>query len=124
MKIYYHDAAFARATGGLDVYRESFRENTATRDAIDRAISANFDGFRLAPEALETVGKLDPDRVAVILAATITDKPYDGRFSRDNREWSRSVRLPDVDLHMIASRTHSAVLNGFISLFRQANRNG
>lgn len=124
MKIYYHDAAFARATGDLDAYRESFRENTATRDALDRAISANFDGFRLNRQVLDITGSLDPDRVAIILAATITDKPYDGRFSRDNRDWARSVRFPDVDLHMISSRTHSAILDGFINLFRQANRNG
>jgi hypothetical protein len=124
--IYYESAAQAREDGCMDLYRESNKETQRTRDALDRIIAARFDGWRLDPAAADDIDTegLDLDRVALVLAAAVLDRAGDGRFSQRARTWAAGVRFPaDLaaeggrNLWQIASRTHSAILNGIIPPF-------
>ena len=124
--IYYQGAAFARTHGELDAYRESNRENFYCRSVIEKVISEHFDGCRLSRQAVPAVLKYyNPDRVALVLAATITNKSYDGRFSPANKAWAESVLLPDGmldgyrEIDMCTVSTHPAILDVFIAAFRQ-----
>lgn len=125
--IYYRSAQDARAAGELDLYRASQAENRRTRDAIDAAIAARFDGLRLPAAALlDVLLQVDPDRVALVLAATMDDRAHDGRFARDNRTWAAGIRRPDGEADAITGgrcwytcRTHSAILDGFARQFRR-----
>ena len=126
MKIYYETATEARDAGRLDEYRESMQENRRTRDAIDAAIAAHFDGWRLAPEALtQVLETCDAERVAIVLAATLENRSHDGRFSSSARTWAAGVRLPaDADARRwLDMRSHSAIINGYIDMFREATEN-
>ena len=129
IEIYYHDAQYARDHGELDVYRASHRENEACRYAIERAISQNFDGFYLNQRALDQVlEQHTPERIALVLAITLSIKDYDGRFSRSNRQWAGTILMPDVTeknpvfdrRYDYAVATHPAVLDGFVDMFRTA----
>ena len=124
--IYYDSALDARRDGCLDLYRESMQETRRTRDALDRIIADRFDGWRLDPAAADDIGRegLDLDRVALVLAAAVLDRAHDGRFSQRARTWAAGIRIPaDLAadggrrLYEIASRTHSAILNGIIPPF-------
>lgn len=125
--IYYRSATQARDAGELDQFRASNAENKRTRDVIDAAISAHFDGWRLPAAAMDDIlSQADPDRVALVLAATMDDRAHDGRFSRDNRAWAATVRRPDNEPDDVAAgrcwytcRTHSAILDGFTCQFRR-----
>lgn len=125
--IYYRSAQDARDAGELDAYRSSNAENRRTRDVIDAAISAHFDGCRLPLEALQDVlQQADPDRVALVLAATMDERQHDGRFASDNRSWAAGIRRPDGERDAIdggrcwyTCRTHSAILDGFTRQFRR-----
>lgn len=125
--IYYRSASDARAAGELDLYRASQAELRRTRDVIDAAIAARFDGCTLPAAVLDDVlQQADPDHVALVLAATMDDRAHDGRFSRDNRTWAAGIRRPDREPDDITGsrcwytcRTHSAILNGFTGQFRR-----
>jgi len=124
--IYMESADYAREHGEINQFRESMHLNLACRDAIDAAVRDNFDGMWLkktAPdEVLRTYG---PDRVLMVLANTVNEKEWDGRFSRRNKEWAAQVPIPDIGKDRrcyLWLNSHSAVLNGFIDLTKEAVR--
>lgn len=121
--IYYQSATYARDHKELEQYRASAKANRECRDAIDKAIAEHFDGFHLRPEALTDVLMIHtPERVAVILAVTMRDRSFDGRFRRFNREWSDEVKVPPESpisgYADTALRSHSTIINGYADMFR------
>lgn len=115
--IYYRSAQDARDAGELDAYRSSNAENRRTRDVIDAAISAHFDGCRLPLEALQDVlQQADPDRVALVLAATMDERQHDGRFASDNRSWAAGIRRPDGERDAIDGGRCDEIHPGWTSL--------
>lgn len=124
--VYYHDGQYAREHGELEQYRASHKANIECRVAIERAIARNFDGWYLDHQAIDDVfGQYSAERIALVLAATVQAKDWDGRFSRANKAWAASVMMPERAANAIYDRrddyvvsTHPAVLEGFINLAR------
>lgn len=122
--IYYRSGAYAREHDELDQYRRTSELcRTCARD-IDTIISARFDGMHLSKLAiLEALAIHGKELVGLVLASTVIDKEWDGRFSRENKEWAHTVRQPDRGgsiMWPVTCRTHPAVLDGFINLYRKA----
>ena len=125
--IYYQNAAYAHEHEELDQYRASHRESIACRKNIEDAIARNFDGMHLNHDVMsEVLTRHDPERVQLVLASTVQDKSWDGRFSGSNKEWAASVRLPDKaqdpnfdHRYEYSVTSHPAVLDGFINMFRK-----
>lgn len=125
--IYLMSAQYARQHNEIDKYRESMRETIACKDAIEKAIARNFDGMRLARKCLdEVIENYSITRIAIVLAATLQVKDWDGRFSSANKAWAKTIVFPDpIDSlgfdrrDKITCQTHPAVLDGFINLARQ-----
>ena len=125
--IYYQSGAYAREHNELEAFRASHRENVACKKDIEETVSRNFDGMHLNQSVISDVlARHDPERVKLVLASTIQDKEWDGRFSRSNKEWASSVQLPDTAAESGFDRrydysvdTHPAVLDGFVSMFRK-----
>lgn len=125
--IYYQTGTVARSAGLLELYRASFRENVRVRNVIDTLLNEHFDGMHLSKEVVKNIlFNATPDRVALVLANTLKWRAMDGRFSQANRTWAAGIRLPDIDPEALADtsstyacQTHSAILNGFIDLFRR-----
>lgn len=128
--VYHQSAAYAREHGELEQYRQSHRANIDCKRDIEKTVSAHFDGMRLerkaAPEVIERFGA---ERVALVLAATVQAKSWDGRFSTANKDWAFSFDFPDPVNELVFDRrhdyaveTHPAVLDGFINLVRQEIR--
>ena len=126
--VYYENAAYARDHGEIEQYRASHRANIECRDAIETAIREHFDGWTLRRQAVQDVlAQHGAERVALVLAATVQIKSWDGRFSRDNKGWAIGVRMPVAgddprndrrDSYVV--RSHPAVLDGFIDFARRA----
>ena len=77
---------------------------------------------RGAKKVLETFGA---PRVLLVLANTVQQKAWDGRFSVENRKWAQTYELP-VDEELAGDRRSAyvvqsppAVLDGFIQQTRQ-----
>ena len=121
--LYRGSFANARASNEAALWRASHQANVACKKAIEACIRQQFDGMHLpedsAREVLRTFGF---KRVNWVLANTIREKSWDGRFSRENKDWSRRIPIPDDPGHNLefVVGSHPAVLNGFVDQVRQA----
>ena len=86
----------------------------------------HFDGMYLSHDAangvIQTYGL---DRVMLVLANTVQLQDWDGRYSRRNKEWAKTIPNFNSDTvrHGYAVNSHPAVLDGFIDLVREEQRN-
>ena len=82
----------------------------------------HFDGMYLSHDAakgvIETYGM---ERVSLVLANTVQLQDWDGRYSRRNKEWAKSIpnETPETVRCGYALSSHPAVLDGFIDLVRE-----
>ena len=128
--IYYESASHARRFGELEQFKLSHWANIDCKKDIEKAIAEHFDGFRLDRKAIDgIIAKYGPERVSLVLAATVQVKAWDGRFSNANKDWAFTFDFHDAinDLGFdrrdnYAVTSHPAVLDGFINLVRQAIR--
>lgn len=125
--MYYHSAQYARENGELEQYRESRAANIACKEAIQTAIANHYHDNRLDPASVsEITDQYGFQRTFLVLANTVRIKDWDQRFSRDNREWSDTVFVPEDKSPMGDNRnlsfcveSHSTLVDGFISQARE-----
>lgn len=127
--IYRKTGVYAREHGEREQYKASNVANVACRAAIEEAIRKSFDGMNLKADAAEAViREFGTERVQFVLANTVQQKDWDGRFSRSNKAWAATFNIPaDVIMDMdrrvqFTVTSHPAVLDGFISMVREAAR--
>ena len=91
------------------------------KDAIDRAIAENFDGYRLPKGTAEGVIKeYGIERVSYVLANTIMHRRQEERISPENKEWAMSIEpYAMYENRDIVAASHPAVLNSFINQARR-----
>lgn len=124
--LYKRTAEYAREHGELEAYRASMKANIASKGAIEAAIGKHFDGMHLdtaaVKEVMEAFGK---ERTCYVIANSVQQKSWDGRFSRSNKEWAAQFEI-SAALHPAYDNrgafvvdSHSAVFDGFISALRR-----
>ena len=87
--LYPYSAKEARERNELSLWRESHRANIACRDAIEDAIRRSFDGMHLDKDCTSLVlEKYGYKRTAWVLANTLHELKWDGRFSHANKQWA------------------------------------
>ena len=61
------------------------------------------------------------ERVALVLANTVQLRDWDGRYSRRNKEWAKTIPNdnPETVRCGYVLNSHPAVLDGFIDLVRE-----
>ena len=125
--VYRRTADYAREAGGRDEYRASYQENVKCKQAIEKAISLDYDGQYLNDNAILTVlDAFGPERLSWVLANTITMKEHDGRFSRSNKAWAQAMNIP-IDRDGFGSlrnwsytvESHPAILDLYTTLLRK-----
>ena len=89
-----HDAS---EHGEMAQYQASYQANFACKEAVEQAINAHYGDNRLdtGSAVKEVVEKFGPERVEFILANTIRHKDGDGRISRDNKAWAKTIPMPE-----------------------------
>lgn len=107
--------------GERDQWRDSYRENCDCARAIERAIRDNYHDNRLGMCAKDIIDQYGFDRVNWVLANTIQQKSYDGRFSGNNKQWAQQFYLPkdDVRWHFTVE-SHPGLTNLFVGQARKA----
>ena len=121
--LYPYSAADARERNELPLWRESHKANIACRNAIENSIRQNFDGMHLHADCLKTVlDEYGYKRTAWVLANTLHELKWDGRFSYANKQWAERTCIPkDINHNSdFVVRSHPAVLDGFVSFYRKA----
>ena len=120
--LYLKTARYAREHGESEQYHRSHELNNACREEMDKAISENYDGMHLKEgferELMERYGR---ERVEYILATTVRENAWDGRYSRENREWAESISVSESESERIGCCLHShpAVIDGLIRRIRR-----
>lgn len=95
LPIYYHSAGYAKEYHQTESYRASFKLNLMCRDAICEAIDKYYQNDRLDKAAVaEVVNQYGYKRTLLVLANTVRQREYDGRFSPDNKKWSHTILAP------------------------------
>lgn len=127
--IYDKTAAYAAEHNEREAYRASYKANMACKNAISEAINKNYADNRLDTEnALKTLKQsFSLERIAVITAISIREIDYDGRISRDNKEWAKTVPFPTdnddwgMDRNGVfrVSGTHPGLLDLFADTVRK-----
>ena len=121
--LYPYSAKEARERNELSLWRESHRANIACREAIEDAICRSFDGMHLDKDCTSLVlEKYGYKRTAWVLANTLHELKWDGRFSPANKQWAERRYIPQDERHNaeITVRSHPAVLDGFVTFYRKA----
>ena len=121
--VYYESFGYAAENGEVDLYRISRQLNEDCRNAIEEAIADNFDGMHLADDATKSVvEQFGMERMGYILAYTLNYNNHDGRYSHSNKEWAETTckgeRGNNIRPDWIV-RSHPAVLNGFVDMYRK-----
>ncbi|MEY8483568.1 YodL domain-containing protein [Lachnospiraceae bacterium 48-21] len=127
--LYTHTLSYAMEHRRVDDYLDSRKLNLDCKKAIEDAIRKNFDGMHLAHDAAgEVLEEYGAERVVFILANTVQQLEYDGRFSFGNKAWAKGYEIPenvshgmDMNADYVLS-SHPAVLDGFIGLVREGVR--
>ena len=120
--LYLKTARYAREHGESEQYHRSHELNNACREEMDKAMSENFDGMHLKEgferELMERYGR---ERVEYLLATTVKENAWDGRYSRENREWADSIPVSESESERLACCLHShpAVIDGLIRRIRR-----
>ncbi len=98
-------------------WRESYNENCKCARAIENSIKTDFDGMSLKPDSAKSViAEFGFERVMWVLANTIKEKNFDGRFSKENKDWARSFYIPKENkCRDYCVESHSAVVDGFVN---------
>ncbi len=124
--VYEHSLKYAMEHGEVDQYMDSRKLDRECKKAVEETIRQNFDGMHLNDDIVKPLAEqYGSERMAFVLANTLQQESWDGRFSRDNKEWAAEFHIPENIVHgtdrnceLIVS-SHPAVLDGFIDMFRR-----
>lgn len=90
--LYINSFANAKTIGEIDLWRESHRENIKCKNAIDRLVSDRYNGSQLPRSIIEDAcEEYGIDRVGWVLANTVNESEYDGRYRPSTKLWAKTV---------------------------------
>lgn len=125
LPVYLHSAGYAKEYQETEQYQISHRLNIQCRDAIKDAIDKHYQNNRLSETAVqEVVEQFGYERTMVILANTIIQTDWDGRFSPSNREWAHTIPAPcemlgDRGKMFMVDKVHPGLVDLYITQVRR-----
>lgn len=115
----------ALANEEVDLWRESYKDNCTCARAIEKAIDNGYNDNRLNTDAArEIIAEFGYNRVNWVLANTIQQHDEDGRYSHENKEWAKSLYIPEDDVRWhFCVGSHPGLVNMFIDRVRKEWQN-
>lgn len=101
--VYREPFSYARENGQVEDYRASRKAAIACKNAIQKAIAANYNGWSLDTAAAldQLLEQFSMEQICYVLAVTTRFKDWDARISIRNKKWAQSVPVyPDYDSTM------------------------
>ncbi len=126
--VYKFPAAYAREHGELEAYRASRKLNIECAGAISEAINNNYKDNCLDTKGVkDVISKFGAERTMYVLANTVQQQDWDGRYSPDNKRWAKSVAIPedknswgdDRNREFVVHGAHPGLVNLFLSDVRK-----
>ena len=106
----------------LSLARAEYQENVECKLAIEQAIARHYDGSRLdSMAAREVVEKFGAERVLYVLAGTLQQNEWDGRFSQDNKAWAETAKADPLFAHRrdFSVQSHPGLVDLFLTQVRR-----
>ena len=107
---------------------ETFGTETAPAEAIEKAVNGHYGDNRLDTRAAvrEVVKQFGYERTLYVLAVTVKHKEHDGRISRANKDWARTVPVfenPDTwghdrNVYFVVDQCHPGLTDLFVTAAR------
>ena len=121
--VYQFSFQYAYAHDECAQYNASLSANTACKEAIETAIGKHYADYRLDSDAAvrEVVREFGYDRTVFVLASSIRRMDTDGRISQKNKEWARTIPIPETDerqIYYMVTRSHPGLLDIFTNTAR------
>ena len=127
--VYLKTAQYALEHGEFEQYQASRRLTEECRNAIDKAISENYDGMHLQTGfEMRLIDEFGEERVKYIFATTLRENLGDGRYSPENKGWAENIPISESpeERRNCCLNSHPAVIDGVVRLIRkyeQLNKN-
>ena len=127
-KVYMATLIDAKQNNELEAYNESQKLNHECAAGIKKAINDSHTGnyhYDLSAALKAVIAEYGTERVQVVLANTITYMNHDGRYSDDNKQWAKTIPLPqqpESSLSEFVCDAHSILVDGFINTVRKELR--
>lgn len=125
LPVYYHSVGYAKEYHETVEYNASYRLNVECRNAICEAIDEHYKNNSLDEAGAHyIIERFGYERSMVILANTVRQKDWDGRFSPDNRKWAETVPAPcdmlgERGRRFMIDKVHPGLVNLFIDQVRR-----
>lgn len=126
--VYRYPGDYAEEHGELKQYRASYKADRACKNAIEEAVDLyhTSNGFDAKSAVREVMKQFGCERVLYILAVTVRHKTHDGRISRSNKEWARTVMVfknpdsygRDLNAWIVVDRCHPELMDLFVTAAR------
>jgi len=123
--LYKNSFEYAYQHGEGEQSLASNRANISCRDAVEKAIASHYHDNRLNTEAAvqEVVHQFGYERMFYVLANTVQAIDWDGRVSKSNIEWAKTIPVAfergKRDTSYLITRSHPGLLDMFV---RRARR--
>ncbi len=122
LSVYLKTSQYALEHGEFEQYQTSRRLTEECRNAIDRAISENYDGLHLQ-RGFETklIDEYGEERVKYIFATTLRENLGDGRYSPENKGWAENIPISESpeERRNCCLNSHPAVIDGVVRRIRR-----
>ena len=121
--LYPYSVEYAEQHGELSLWRASYLLYIDCKEAIEKSVRKHFDGSHLDNGCLnEVLQKYGYRRTAWVLANTIQQLEWRGRYSARNKTWANQFHIPPDELRNLSFvvTTYSAVLNSVVDQYREA----
>ncbi len=128
--VYPYPYEYAAENGEADKYRQSRKISIACKEAIEKAIGEHYadNCLNTAAAVRQVVDVFGYDRTLYVLAVTVQHKERDGRISKNNKEWAKSVPVfedridgsADQNVFLVVSQANPGLTDLFIRGARRA----
>lgn len=125
--VYRFPWSYASENGETELYRASMKANKACKDKIEAAVDSCYKGWSLDTKTvIQTVAdEFGTDRLTYLVANTIREKYWDGRFSKENIKWAFSIPVFEDESSFAGRKNQQLIINshpGLIDLVATALR--
>ena len=105
--------------GDSELWLISHRLNIECCTFIDQLVRDHFSGNFLDGEiSVRAVEKYGIERVGWVLANTVQQRSWDGRFRPHNHEWAKAFPIPEGRNSEFVLDSHPEIANGLVDQYR------
>ena len=119
--LYLYSFDVAKRDREIGDWRASYNENVRCKAYMDKQIAKRFDGLYLDGSFIRDVCEVfGIDRVKWVLANTVRQLRYDGRFRPENKQWANTLNIPRSPYNSeFCLQSHPEIVNGLVNQYRK-----